>query len=202
MAEPDRQGQPRERGSRGEAPGCPVCGTVIPDPPIGTGSGVEGSPGATKCPGCGEEFPDRFLRDEFMHDAAGRFRLEGKGELGSFGEGGIPKPVDRPLGSGPMFETGKIDRQEFVKGELRTGDMTAFQVAPSTELAGKDKGLPGDEVLHSRKPGPGDESLMGARSPKQPSPPVGPPGVSAKGVGRDEETTHPTDRKTRPAPPR
>ncbi len=200
MADEAESGHPREMDSRGKAPGCPVCGTAIPEPSAYGGGGAQDGPGVTRCPGCGEEYPDRFMRDEFIHDAAARFRLEGKGELGAFGEGDTPKAVERPLAAGAVFETGGLRTGGVEKRELEPGDRTALQVAPSTELTGMGRGLPGDEVLHSRKPGPQDDGLLSARTPDRPEAPEGPPGVTARGVGRGGEEAPAPDRKIRPPP--
>ena len=201
MADDAEPAGPREKGSRGDVPGCPICGTAIPEPVGDPARSDHTGPVVTRCPGCGEEYPEHFLMDDFIQDAAARFRLEGKGELGAFGEGGIPKAVDRLLAGGAVFETGSIPDRKVGKGELVTGDSVGFQVAPTSEIANSGRGLPGDEVLHSRKPGPRDDSLMSARTPEPPAAPEGPPGVTAQGVGRDEEATPASDRKTRPAPP-
>ena len=85
--------EPRDGVKNHKGSPCPACGAVIPADAESV-SGREGFE-VTRCPNCGEEYPNTFRQEEFVTAVTERLRTAGAGDLTEHltGGGAVPDPA-------------------------------------------------------------------------------------------------------------
>jgi hypothetical protein len=176
MVEAESEGNGDSEKLKMEPVACPLCGTAMQEPPVASGNS-DGS-GVSKCPGCGEEYPNAFLHQEFMSDVTAKFRLEGKGELGGLDDSAAPGVERRPLQEGAGLTVAGSPEGLLSDRALRPGLTASAPLGGSSELNPRKTGLPGDEVHMGRRPAPAEGTLMMSRMPERPEGLAPQPGIA------------------------
>jgi hypothetical protein len=131
--------------------------------------------GVNTCPGCGEQFPNSFRREEFTASAVDILRSRGYGGLteDNFGEGTLS---DGSI-AGEVLRTGRIAPVTALSVRPEPGELTSGSISsrPLTTAAMTGPEIPGDDVI-PRHPGDKGPAFLtadeGARTLSARIPPV------------------------------
>jgi len=149
---------------------CPACGTPMP-PGNEPGAHQVEEQLTNKCPGCGEEYPTGFLKDDFIEAVMERIHMEGRGELAPFLRGqGLMPATETPNGPPPL-EARTMLTGPTVHGQLEPGDGVLSPLQPVTLMAQGGLKPDMDDPVARRSPTPDGTEVAGSGIPK---PPVGP----------------------------